>query len=207
MIGFINALNTMHTRAMTISEKDYIFTLMVVLGEDPNVAYAIAYDTQEMKKNLGTEKEDSYFFSKSTIANAALEQQNIEQLKDLLSNSYRAEIQKSALNLSEYKFSGEETVQILNSLLKTRIEDLESSSVRDVVGIIKMLTEQGALETGDGGFSKHFIVVKDPFEALCVNCNREFDCYPGIGAKCPFCGAVYNWSTEENRFYPQPAKL
>lgn len=207
MTGYIESVNVMHTRGVSINEQDYLFTLLVVLGEEPQTAYAICYDIDGLRKHIGTEDEDAYIRSKQKDAENILAQQNIIQLHDLLSESYRSQVQTAALNLTDYHFSGQETVQILNNLLKTRVNDLESSSVRDVVGIIKMLTEQGALDTGDGGFSKHFIVVKDPFTALCTNCNREFDCYAGLGAVCPHCGAQYHWSEEENRFIPQPSKL
>ena len=207
MITLQDAINTMHTRGLSITSKDFVFAMLVTIGEDSNMAYAIAYEQDELARHIGTEKEDEYVHSKNKQAADVKTQQNIIQLLDLLSDSYRTEIQRLALDLKDYKFSGEEAVQILNNLLKTRIDDLESSSVRDVVGIIKMLTEQGALETGDGCFRKHIVVVKDKYPALCVSCNREFDIYQGVGAVCPFCSQHYTWSSEENRFYPQPKKL
>lgn len=206
MIGYLEALNVMHTRSITIDEKDYLFTLMVVLDEEPQKAYALAYDLPEFKKHIGTEEEDEYLASKKKDADAMLEKQDIMQLKDLLAESLRTQIQAAALNLENYTFTGQEAVQILNNLLKTRMDDLESASVRDVVGIIKMLTEQGALETGDGGFSRHFVVVHPKFNALCV-CGREFECHAGVGVKCPHCGQVYEWSESEQRFFPEPNHL
>lgn len=207
MTGYIEAISTMHTRGVVIDEKDYIFSLLVVLGDEPQNAYAMAYDMDEFKKVIGTEYEESYLISHKKDAENMLTQQNIIQLKDLLSESYRAQIQSASLNLTDYHFSGQETVQILNNLLKTRIDDLESSSVKDVVSLLKALSDQGALEVGDGGFSKHFVQIFPKFQALCTSCSREFDCYAGLGAKCPHCGQQYRWSVEENRFYPQPSKL
>ena len=207
MVGYLEAVSTMHTRGVSIDEKDYIFTLCVVLGEAPQNAFAMAYDMSEFKKNIGTENEDAYLSSKKKDAENMLTQQSVIQLKSLLDDAYRAQIQSEALNLKDFKFTGQETVQILNNLLKTRVDDLESSSVRDVVSLLKALSEQGALEMGDGGFSRHFIQISPKFTALCVACNREFDCHSGIGAKCPHCGQEYHWSEENNRFYPQPQKL
>lgn len=207
MVGYLEAVSTMHTRGIVIDEKDYIFTLMMVLGESPQNAFALAYDMSEFKKVVGTEDEDAYLSTKKKDAEAMLTQQSIIQLKDLLDESYRAQIQSASLNLTDYHFSGQETVQILNNLLKTRIDDLESSSVKDVVSLLKALSDQGALEMGDGGFSRHFVQISPKFPALCVSCNREFDCYVGLGAKCPHCGQEYRWSEEEQRFYPQPNKL
>lgn len=207
MVGFLEAVSTMHTRGVVIDEKDYIFTLMVVLNESPQNAFALAYDIGNFKKVIGTEDEDSYLLSKTKDAENMLEQQNIIQLRDFLAESYKTQVQAEALNLKDFKFSGQEAVQILNNLLKTRIDDLESSSVRDVVGIIKTLSETGALDTGDSGFSRHFIIVKDKYPAICTTCNHEIDIYPGVGAVCPFCSQHYTWSSEENRFYPSVEHL
>lgn len=207
MVGLLESISTMHTRGIAIDDKDYIFTLMVVLGESPQNAFALAYDMSEFKKAIGTEDEEVYLSTKKKDAETMLAQQNIIQLKDLLDESYRAQVQSDALKLKDFRFSGQETVQILNNLLKTRIDDLESSSVRDVVALLKALSDQGALEVGDGGFSRHFVHISPKFPALCSACNREFDCYVGLGAKCPHCGQKYLWSEEEHRFYPQPSKL
>ena len=197
----------MHTRGIVIDEKDYIFTLCIVLGEAPQNAFAFAYDMSEFKKYIGTEDEDTYLSSKKKDAENILSAQSISQLKDLLSESYRAQIQSASLNLKDYHFSGQETVQILNNLLKTRINDLESSNVKDIVSLLKALSDQGALESGDGGFSKHFIQVFPKYTGLCVTCGREFDIHAGVGAVCPHCQQQYQWSQEEERFYPQPQKL
>ena len=151
MVGYLEAVSTMHTRGVAIDEKDYIFTLMVVLGESPQNAFAFAYDMSEFKKVIGTEYEDAYLSTKTKDAENMLAQQQIIQLKDLLEESYRAQVQSDALNLKDFRFSGQETVQILNNLLKSRVDDLESSSVLDVVRLLKALSEQGALEMGDGG--------------------------------------------------------
>lgn len=207
MVGYLESVSTMHTRGVVIDEKDYIFTLMVVLNESPQNAFALAYDIGNFKKVIGTEDEDSYLLSKTKDAENMLEQQNIIQLRDFLAESYKTQVQAEALNLKDFKFSGQEAVQILNNLLKTRIDDLESSSVRDVVGIIKTLSETGALDTGDSGFSRHFIIVKDKYPAICATCNHEIDIYPGVGAVCPFCSQHYTWSSEENRFYPSVEHL
>lgn len=205
MVGYLEAVSVMHTRGVSIDEKDYIFTLMIVLDEEPANAFAFAYDKEEFKKNIGTEEEGTYISSKKEQADIMLGQQNIVQLKSLLEDSYRAQVQATALNLQDFKFSGQETVQILNNLLKTRIDDLESSSVKDVVSLLKALSEQGALEMGDGGFSKHFIQIFPKFNALCVNCNKEFQAAEGIGVVCPNCGQLYKW--EGTRFYPSYQKL
>lgn len=207
MVGYLEAASTMHTRGVAIDEKDYIFTLMVVLGESPQNAFALAYDMSEFKKVIGTEEEDAYLSTKTKDAENMLAQQQIIQLKDLLEESYKMQVQSDALNLKDYSFSGQEAIQILNNLLKTRIDDLESSSVKDVVGIIKTLSDTGALDTGDSGFSRHFVTVPKKYDSLCVKCNHEFYATEGLNIKCPNCGQVYTWSEEEKRFYPSVEHL
>lgn len=207
MIGYLEAVSTMHTRGVNIDEKDYMFTLMVVLNEEPQNAFALAYDISEFKKVVGTEDEDKYLSTKRKDAEMMLSQQNIRQLRDLLGDSYRAQVQSAALNLKDYRFSGQETIQILNNLLKSRIDDLESSSVKDVVSLLKALSDQGALEVGDGGFSRHFVQIYPKFNALCIQCGKEFDAMRGLSAKCPHCGQVYTWVNDEEKYIPQPTKL
>ena len=200
-MNYLDTASVLHTRGTDISMEDYIFVMMTTLGEDIETAYAIAYEPSEFRKNMG-EDEGLYLVSKKKDAETLMEQQNIKMLIDILGDAYRADIQEKALNLTDVKFSGEQTVQILNNLLKTRVTDMDTASVKDVVQILKALTEQGALDVGDGGFSRHFVQILPKFSALCTRCGREFDAQRGLGAVCPHCHQQYHWSSEENRFYP-----
>jgi hypothetical protein len=180
---------------------------MMVLGEYPQNAFALAYDMSEFKKVIGTEDEDAYLSTKTKDAENMLAQQQIIQLKDLLEESYRAQIQSASLNLTDYHFSGQETVQILNNLLKTRIDDLESSSVKDVVSLLKALSDQGALEMGDGGFSRHFVQIPSKFNILCPQCNREGYAVEGLDFRCEFCGCIAKWDENTKRYFPNLGHL
>ena len=205
-MNYIDIASTLHTRGVDIDMNEYLFGLMLTDGEDKEAAYAIAFEPSEFKKNLGDE-EGLYLASKRQAAEALMNQQNIKMMLDYMADIRRSEIQAQALNLEEYHFSGEDTVRILNNLLKTRINDLESSSVKDVVAILKTLTESGGIDAGDGGFSKHFVQIFPKFSALCCKCGKEFDAQRGLGAVCPHCHQEYRWSEEENRYYPEPIKL
>lgn len=207
MVGYLESVATMHTRGVSICDKEYVFTMMVVLDCNPREAYALAYDIDEFRKVIGTEHEEAYLSSKEKEADTMLGQQNIVQLREFMTESYRSQVQTSALNLKDFRFSGQETMQILNNLLKSRVDDIDNASVKDVVGIIKTLADQGALDTGDSGFAKHFIQIYPAYSALCVSCNREFEAHAGLGVTCPHCGQQYRWSNEENRFYPEIARL
>lgn len=205
-MNYLDIATTLHTRGVDVDFKEYLFALMVTSGEDKEVAYAIAFEPSEFKNNIG-ENEGEYLSLKRQQTQPLVERQNVKMLLDIMGDIHRADIQAQALNLTDYKFSGEQTVQILNNLLKTRIDDLESSSVKDVVSLLKALADQGALDAGDGGFGKHFVQIFPQFNALCINCGREFDAQRGLGAKCPFCGQEYKWSEEEKRYYPNVEHL
>ena len=86
MVGYLEAVSVMHTRGVQIDESDYVFTLMVVLEEEPQNAFAFAYDKDEFKRNIGTEEEGTYLSSKKEQADIMLAQQNIIQLKRYLKN-------------------------------------------------------------------------------------------------------------------------
>ena len=202
MVGYLEAVSTMHTRGVVIDEKDYIFTLMVVLNEPPQNAFAFAYDMSEFKKVIGTEDEDAYLSTKTKDAENMLAQRQIIQLKDWLEEAYRAQVQSASLNLTDYHFSGQETVQILNNLLKTRIDDLESSSVKDVVSLLKALSDQGALEMGDGGFSRHFVQIPNKYNTVCPQCSREGYAVDGLDFRCEFCGHIAKWDESSRRYWP-----
>ena len=72
MIGYLESVSTMQTRGIVIDEKDYIFTLMVVLNESPQNAFALAYDMSEFKKVIGTEDEEVYLSTKKKDAETIL---------------------------------------------------------------------------------------------------------------------------------------
>lgn len=110
------------------------------------------------------------------------------------------------MSLEDFSFTTGQVVQILQNLLHERSQDLESSSVKDIIALIKTLADQGALQSDDN-FSSHFIHVYPPFDVVCTSCGREFDIVKGLDAICPHCKQVYRWSEEERRFYPAFAKL
>ena len=205
-MDYLYTKETLHTRGINIDEKQYYFVLMCVVGESPEVAFAMVYDTKEFKSSIETENESEYLSSKKKDAEERLIRQEERQLKDLLQSEYNAEIQSKAMNLQDYSFTTGQVVQILQNLLHDRASDIESSSVKDIISLINTLASQGALQSNDT-FGSHFVHIYPKFNALCVNCNKEFDAYAGIDSICPHCHQVYQWSEEENRFYPQPQKL
>lgn len=206
MLSFTDVTQTLFNRGVVFSVEEYIFCLNLVLGEEPSISYALAYDKEEYKKVLGTEDEQDYLAGKSAECDALMQQQSIVSLKQEISNLYVQEVQNKALNLEDYRFTGGQIAQILQNLLHNRISDLDSASTKDVISLIKLLTEQFGLD-GGSDFEKHWIQIYPKFNALCTNCNHEFQIAEGIGAVCPFCGAQYHWDSERERFVPQPSKL
>lgn len=206
MLNFIETTHTLFNRGITFTIEEYIFCLNLVLGEDECVSYALAFDPVGYKKALGTENEEEFALTKKNETEAILKQQNIVKLRQGLEDMYIAEVQGNALKLKDYRFTGGQIAQILQNLLHNRVSDLDSASTKDVIALIKLLTEQFGLG-GDTEFSKHFVQIYPPFNALCTKCNHEFQVSEGLGAVCPHCGQQYRWLEEENRFYPQPQSL
>ena len=206
MLDYIGTIDVLHNRNINFNEKQYYFALQVALGEELGVAYGLAFDKTEFKRAIGTDEEEKYLQKATYDANLLLKQQEISHLLDYLKEQYRADVQKQAINLGDYKFSAEEIVQMLSNLLAKRSENLEEASVRDITALIRELAAQGALEGGDG-FSRHFINVLPHFNALCPNCNHEIDIARGMTSICPYCGTQFVWEESEQRFYPTPATL
>lgn len=206
MVDYVSTQATLHTRGINIDEKQYFFVVSCVLGEDKTVAYSMVYDLDSFKKALLDEEFEDYLITKKDDAESLLQTQEIKQLYELIESDYKAEIQTRAMELEDYSFTTGQIVQILQNLLHNRAEDLENSSVKDIISLINTLAAQGALQSGDN-FGSHFIHIYPKFNALCTNCNKEFDVYAGMNCVCPHCKQVYRWSENERRFYPQPSKL
>lgn len=205
MIDFLDTEKILNTRGIQITSEDFVFALAVVLGEDVSIAYGMAYDAKELKKAIGDDEEE-YKRSVRQKAEIMLKQQHIIQLRDELASQYKSELQNAALHIKDVSFSAGDLLQILQNLLRNQVNDLDSASTRDVIQLVKMLTDTFGLAASDEGFQHHFIQVYPPFEALC-QCGREIDVVKGIDVVCPHCHTTYHWVEDENRFYPQPTKL
>lgn len=206
MLSYLDTISALHTRGLSVSLKEYLFVQQVVFQEDIRVAYANVFDAQEFVRNVPSEDEEEYLNKFKHDAENLLEKQDCKHLKEYLEQELKSYVQDEASTLQDYKFTGSDVQKLLSNLLKNRSEDLDDASVKDILSLIKSMYDSGALDSGDS-FQQHFIQIHDPFNALCVNCNREFEARAGLGAICPHCGQTYNWVETEKRFYPQPQKL
>lgn len=206
MLDYINVKRTLHTRGVNIDEKQYLFVLSVVMGERVDVAYGMMFDTKNFKRAIESDECEEYLASIHEDAQARMMLQDERQLQEILNDDYKSEIQAKAMDLEDYSFTTGQVIQILQNLLHERSQDLENSSVRDIISLINTLANQGALQSGDN-FSSHFIQIYPPFDVLCTSCGHEFDIVKGLDGICPNCKQVYRWSEDEKRFYPQPQKL
>jgi hypothetical protein len=206
MLDYINVKRTLHTRGVNIDEKQYLFVLSVVMGERVDVAYGMMFDTKNFKRAIESDECEEYLASIHEDAQARMMLQDERQLQEILNDDYKSEIQAKAMDLEDYSFTTGQVIQILQNLLHDRAQDLENSSVRDIISLINTLANQGALQSGDN-FSSHFIQIYPPFDVVCTACGREFDIVKGLDGVCPHCHQVYRWSEDEQRFYPQPTKL
>lgn len=205
MLDYEYTRNTLHARGIKVSVQQYLYVLNVVLGEKPAIAYGIIYDNDALKKALDEEELDRYVSMVKEKADVMLKQQDEIQLLELLQSDYNRDIQEKAMNLENYEFTTGQVVQILQNLLHSRSQDIESSSVRDIISLINTLASQGAL-SGSDNFASHFIQIMPKFNAVC-KCGREIDVVRGIDCTCPYCHQFYKWVEEEDRFYPKPDTL
>lgn len=206
MFDYRDFSDRLHVRGVRFDEKEYIFVAMVCAGEDPAVSYGLVYDTDNFKRNVPSENEEEYLRQIKSRAEVLLQQQECVQLKELIEESIRAEIQQKATDIKQYKFSSQEIVNMLSALLADRSSEISEASVRDIVSLIRELASLGGL-SGSDGFENHFIQIHDAFNALCVNCNKESSCYPTMDCICPHCHQVYRYSHEEQKYYPSPSHL
>lgn len=206
MFDYREFSSRLHTRGVNFDERLYLFTMMACAGEDESVAYGLSYDLQEFKKHVPSEDENEYLASVRQKAELLTQTQEYAQLKEVIEEAIRAEIQSRATNLKEYKYSSQEIVNMLSALLADRSATISDASVRDIVQLIRELGALGGF-TGSDGFENHFIQIMPKFNALCTTCGHEFEAHAGVGAVCPHCHQSYKWSSEEQRFYPNPDKL
>lgn len=206
MLNYRDTQNALHTRLVDFSLQEYLFVLQTILGEDPCVAYASVYDTQEFKRNVPSEDEEEYLANKRKDAEIMLEQQNCRHLREYLEQEYRSDIQEQASTLKDFKFTGAEVQRLLNNLLHERSQELSEASVRDILALIKSMYDSGALDSGDS-FQKHFVIIPNKYNAMCSQCNHELNAVDGLDIRCAYCGQIYKWDENERRFYPAFAKL
>lgn len=202
MLNFRDTQNALHVRLVDFTLQEYLFVLQVVLEEDIRVAYASVFDTAEFKRNVPSEDEEEYLAQFQKKAETLLETQNCVHLKEYLETEYQRDIQEQASSLEEFHFTGADVQKILNNLLRDRTLDLSESSVKDITSILKMMYENGSLDSGDS-FQRHWITIPNKYNALCLNCSHEFYAVEGLSMKCPNCGAVYNWDEQQRRFIPE----
>lgn len=207
MLSYIDTIQRLHTRGVSFDANQYLFAMQVALGEDLATAYAMIFDAAEFKKHIGTEDEGEYLAKQRRNAEVMMQQQECENIRDLVAESKRSEVQSEASNLKSFKYSSEDVANMLSSLLYERSSSLEDASVRDIVTLIRELNSQGALDGGGNGFSKHFITVHPHMTSICPVCNRETDVTVGMSCFCTRCGAKFSWSEEEQRYYPNVEHL
>lgn len=206
MFDYRDFSERLHIRGIRFDEKEYMFVALVCAGEDESVAYGLIYDIENFKRNVPSENEEEYLRENRDKAEILLRQQECVQLREIIEESIRTEIQSKATDIKTYKFSSQEIVNMLSALLADRSSEISEASVKDIVSLIRELANLGGL-TGTDGFGMHFIQCHDPFNALCVNCGHEFQVSEGIGAVCPFCHQQYQWDEKQDRFLLEPAKL
>ena len=84
MIDYLYTQETLHARNVTFSDKQYMFVLLVVMGENESVAYALTHDAAEFKRVIGSADEDAFLFKCKKEADLLMQQQECTHLKEHL---------------------------------------------------------------------------------------------------------------------------
>ena len=107
MFDFRDCSDRLHVRGIRFDEKEYMFVAMVCAGEDEAVAYGLTHDIENFKRNVPSENEEDYLREIRPRAEVLLQQQECVQLREIIEESIRAEIQTKATDIKTYKFSSQ----------------------------------------------------------------------------------------------------
>lgn len=193
----------MNTRGVYFTLAEYKFALLVVLGEEQFMAYAIAFESEKYAKAKGSEEEKDFFAKCNKEATTLLQKQHIVQLSDELRYRHKKLIQDAALNLEDIELTSSDVKKVLAAFLRDRIDDPSSASVKELVDLLRMYQPYLPDDASATDFQRHFIQVHEHFNALCTNCNHELTAYKGLHVVCEHCGTKYVWDETEERFYPK----
>lgn len=207
MIQFRDIEQTLHSRGVYFSLDEYLFTTLIVIGEEKHVAYAMCFAQSEYNTIKDTEKEKEHFAKYNKCADELLQKQHIIQLKNELEYRNKKAIQDAALNLDDIELTSSDVKKVLASFLRDRIDDPSSASVKELVDLLRMYQPYLPDDASATDFQRHFIQVHEQYNALCTNCNREISAYKGLSCVCEHCGAKYIWDDEQERFFPEVGKL
>lgn len=206
-MNYLDIEQSLNTRGVFFDLSEFVFTMLVVIGNEPYVAYALAYEPSEYNKAKGSEEEAEYIPKATREANALLGKQHVVQLRQELEYRLKKKVQDAALNLDDIELTSSDIKKVLATFLRDRIDDPSSASIKELVDLLKMYQPYLPDDASASDFQRHFVQVYPHFTSMCVNCNREFDSVIGMNVVCPHCQTKYTWVEEEKRFYPAPIKL
>lgn len=199
--------STLNARGVFFTQQEYVFTLLVVIGERPTIAYALSFPTDEYQRVKDTESEKDFFNNCAKLSSSLLQQQHIVKLKEELEYRNKKAIQDAALHLDDIELTSSDVKKVLASFLRDRIDDPSGASVKELVDLLRMYQPYLPDDASATDFQRHFIQVHEPYNAMCNNCNHEISAYKGLSCICEHCGQKYIWSDEDDRFYPEISKL
>jgi len=207
MMQFRDIESTLNARGVFFTQQEYVFTLLVVIGERPTIAYALSFSQDEYQRVKDTESEKDFFNNCANLSSSLLQQQHIVKLKEELEYRNKKAIQDAALHLDDIELTSSDVKKVLASFLRDRIDDPSGASVKELVDLLRMYQPYLPDDASSTDFQRHFIQVHEPYNAMCNNCNHEISAYKGLSCICEHCGQKYIWSDDDDRFYPEISKL
>lgn len=204
MIDYREIETRLFDRGITITFDDFLFCLLVTNGMEKYHAYAQTIKRKEYEKVAKLPKESAFFNKIKKDCDIYMQTQNITQLMDDMESIYKQNVQAEALQLDDIDLSARDIKNIINKLLKSRVEDLDGSSTKEIVELLKMLLNNFVSDDSLGkDFQRHFIQVFPPYNAVCSVCGHEFDVPRNIDAICPYCHTKYVYNKAEDKYFPE----
>lgn len=202
MINYKKTKETMSARGIEFTNAQFSFALMVAVGIDKYDAYKIAIkndDFSNVKKDKFNEFEDKC----KKECDISIQQQNITQLINFLKEKYEYQITEYVSNPQNVEITPKMLKNLIGRMVKKANDNFETTSFKEMTDAVNSYIKffnPDIEDDNDLQFNKHFITVYPSYNAICCNCNKEFDLPANVTSVCPHCGHKYLWD-EEKKIY------
>jgi hypothetical protein len=203
MINYIETRETLSARGIEFTPKDFVYAFMCAIGMRSDNAYVIAFKDREIEKGEKEHDDAMNIISekyKDESGNYAA-QDRIKKLIEYLEEGHRRLLQEQTVHFDKIDLTANDLKNVLGKLLKDRYDDIEKSSAKEMIDIIKVFADKFVTEDDTSKtFQKHFIQIFEPFNCVCTECGREFSLAPNVTTICPNCHHVYTYDKETKKF-------
>ena len=190
MISYEDTMKTLGARGIEFSPSEFPFALMVAMGIGRYEAYSTTV-------GIVSKSDDS---EKRKLCDILLAQPRMNALVEYLKDKYNIKVSEDSLHIEDINLTQKQLKNIYGKLILDAYEHPENASYSDLAKIMGSFVKNFPAPDDDADFGRHFIQVMQPYNAVCAQCNHEFDLAPNITSICPHCGHKYVWDEESGKF-------